>query len=115
MADTTKIGDIAKQMTKASRVIVSTDGFWVQTGDGQSVQVPAEFVRAYLGAAIMPSISETGTWKVGDTDLGIKAAGSISWAYFYRMGNKLYLHDDSTSMIDHVKKVGNKLIVTAEG
>lgn len=75
MADTTKIGDIAKQMTKASRVIVSTDGFWVQTGDGQSVQVPAEFVRAYLGADLKPTINEDGYWQIGDTTTTIVAEG----------------------------------------
>lgn len=119
MADTTTtttvdIGNISNQLTVASRVVVSTDGFWVQTGGGQSVRIPAEFVRAYLGASITPSISADGTWKIGDTDTGLKAAGSVTWAYFYRVGNKLYLYDELTSISGHTKMVGNKIVISSE-
>lgn len=81
MADTSdkvKIGDISSQLTKASRLVLSTDGFWIQTGgdsqgNGQSVLIPAEFVRAYLTDKISPRVGDNGNWYVGNKDLGIKA------------------------------------------
>lgn len=80
MADTTTtttvdIGNISKQLTEASRVVVSTDGFWVQTGGGQSVRIPAEFVRAYLLAGVAVSVNSDGYWVVGDTTTKVKAEG----------------------------------------
>lgn len=118
MADTTTtttvdIGNISKQLTEASSVVM-TDSFWLQTAGGQSVRVSAQFVRAYLGASITPSISADGTWKIGDTDTGLKAAGSVTWAYFYRVGNKLYLYDELTSISGHTKMVGNKIVISSE-
>lgn len=80
MADTVKIGDISSQLTKASRLVLSTDGFWIQTGgdsqgNGQSVLIPAEFVRAYLTNGISPSIGEDGNWYINGKNLGVKAEG----------------------------------------
>ena len=81
MADTAvKIGDISSQLTKASRLVLSTDGFWIQTGgdsqgNGQSVLIPAEFVRAYLTNGISPSIGEDGNWYINGKNLGVKAEG----------------------------------------
>lgn len=78
MADTTitiKIGDVSKQLTKASRLVLDTDGFWILTGDGQSVYIPAEWVRAYLVNGISPSVGEDGYWYVNGKSLGVKAEG----------------------------------------
>lgn len=78
MADTTKIGDISSQLTKASRVVVATDGFWVQTGgdaqgNGQSVLIPAEFVRAYLTAFL------TGQYRYSDKGFEVSTDGGKTW------------------------------------
>lgn len=85
MADTTtttipNIGDISSQLTKASRLVVTTDGFWIQTGgdsagNGQSVLIPAEFVKAYLTDAITPTVGDDGYWYVGGVSTGVKAEG----------------------------------------
>lgn len=82
MADTTvKIGDVSAQLTKASRLAVSTDSFWVQTGgdsagNGQSVLIPAELIRAYLVENVSPTVGDNGDWYVNGKDLGIKAEGA---------------------------------------
>lgn len=62
---TTTIGAISAQLTKASRLVVNTDSFWVQTGgdsDGnaQSALIPAEFVRAYLSQGLTPQFRVSG-------------------------------------------------------
>lgn len=83
MADTpdkVKIGEISSQLTKASRLVLSTDGFWIQTGgdsqgNGQSVLIPAEFVRAYLTVGISPSVGDDGNWYINGKNLGVKAEG----------------------------------------
>lgn len=79
-ADKVKIGEISSQLTKASRLVLSTDGFWIQTGgdsqgNGQSVLIPAEFVRAYLTNGIAPSIGDDGNWYINGKNLGVKAEG----------------------------------------
>lgn len=75
MADTVEvnIGDISSKLTVSSAV-TSADGFWIQTGDGQSVRVPAEVVRAYLGAGITPTIVD-GKWVIGTTTTNVTAEG----------------------------------------
>jgi hypothetical protein len=83
MADTAnevRIGEISAQLTKASRLVLSTDGFWVQTGgdsqgNSQSVLIPAEFVRAYLADGIKPSIGEDGMWYINGKSTGVVAKG----------------------------------------
>ncbi len=81
MAETTvKIGDIAEQLNTASRLVVSTDYFWVYAvngtqGNAQQVKIPAEFVKAYLTASITPTVNSSGNWEIGDTDTGVKAEG----------------------------------------
>lgn len=75
MAETTKINDIASQLATASRLVVSTDFFWVYMANGQQVKIPAEFVRAYLTDGITPSVNSKGNWEVNGTDTGVKAEG----------------------------------------
>lgn len=66
MAEIPKINDIASQLSTASRLVVSTDYFWVYATDknlgDQYVKIPAELVRAYLTNGIAPVIGEDGTW-----------------------------------------------------
>ena len=75
MAEIPKINDIASQLSTASRLVVSTDFFWVYMGDGTQVKIPAEFVRAYLTNGITPVIDENGNWIIGGKGTGIKAEG----------------------------------------
>lgn len=75
MAETVKINDIASQLSTASRLVVSTDFFWVYMGDGTQVKIPAEFVRAYLTNGITPVINENGNWTIGGKETGVKAEG----------------------------------------
>lgn len=80
MADTqtgTKIGDISSQLTKASRLLM-TDSFWVQTGgdangNGQSILIPAEFVRAYISGFV------NSNFRVGDNGIEASFDGGKSW------------------------------------
>ena len=75
MATETKINDIASQLSTASRLVVSTDLFWVYTASGSQVKIPAEFVRAYLANGIKPSINANGNWEMDGKDLGVVAKG----------------------------------------
>ena len=79
MAEIPKINDIASQLSTASRLVVSTDYFWVYAYDKslgeQYVKIPAEFVRAYLTNGITPVIDENGNWLIGDKETGVKAEG----------------------------------------
>lgn len=75
MATETKINDIASQLSTASRLVVSTDFFWVYTASGLQVKIPAEFVRAYLANGIKPSINANGNWEIDGKDLGVVAKG----------------------------------------
>lgn len=75
MATETKINDIASQLSTASRLVVSTDFFWVYTASGLQVKIPAEFVKAYLANGIKPSINANGNWEIDGKDLGVVAKG----------------------------------------
>ena len=69
------INDVASQLNTASRLIVSTDFFWVYMANGSQVKIPAEFARAYLIAGIKPTINDNGHWEIGGEDLGVVAVG----------------------------------------
>ena len=73
--DTVKINDIASQLTTASRLVVSTDFFWVYMASGTQVKIPAEFVKAYLVNGIKPTVNSDGNWEIDGTDLGVAAKG----------------------------------------
>lgn len=75
MATETKINDIASQLSTASRLVVSTDFFWVYTASGLQVKIPAEFVKAYLVNGVKPSINANGNWEIDGKDLGVVAKG----------------------------------------
>ena len=75
MATETKINDIASQLNTASRLVVSTDFFWVYMANGSQGKIPAEFARAYLIAGIKPTINDNGHWEIGGEDLGVVAVG----------------------------------------
>ena len=69
------INDVASQLNTASRLMVSTDFFWVYMANGSQVKIPAEFARAYLIAGIKPVINNNGHWEIGGEDLGVVAVG----------------------------------------
>ena len=69
------INDVASQLNTASRLVVSTDFFWVYMANGSQVKIPAEFARAYLIAGIKPTINDNGHWEIGGEDLGVVAVG----------------------------------------
>ena len=69
------INDVASQLNTASRLVVSTDFFWVYMANGSQVKIPAEFARAYLIAGIKPVINDNGHWEIGGEDLGVVAVG----------------------------------------
>ena len=69
------INDVASQLNTASRLVVSTDFFWVYMANGSQVKIPAEFARAYLIAGIKPAINNNGHWEIGGEDLGVVAVG----------------------------------------
>lgn len=81
MADTNytvTIGDISKQVQTASRLVVDTDSFWIQTagdanGNPQTVMIPAEFVRAYLTAFL------TGQYRYSDKGFEVSTDGGKTW------------------------------------
>ena len=75
MATETKINDIASQLNTASRLVVSTDFFWVYTASGLQVKIPAEFVRAYIVNGVKPSINANGNWEIDGEDVGVVAKG----------------------------------------
>ena len=69
------INDVASQLNTASRLVLSTDFFWVYMANGSQVKIPAEFARAYLIAGIKPAINNNGHWEIGGEDLGVVAVG----------------------------------------
>lgn len=69
------INDVASQLNTASRLVVSTDFFWIYMANGSQVKIPAEFARAYLTAGIKPGINNNGHWEIGGEDLGVVAEG----------------------------------------
>ena len=69
------INDVASQLNTASRLVVSTDFFWIYMANGSQVKIPAEFARAYLIAGIKPAINGNGHWEIGGEDLGVVAVG----------------------------------------
>lgn len=69
------INDVASQLNTASRLVVSTDFFWIYMANGSQVKIPAEFARAYLIAGIKPTINSNGHWAIGGEDLGVVAEG----------------------------------------
>lgn len=69
------INDVASQLNTASRLVMSTDFFWIYMANGSQVKIPAEFARAYLIAGIKPVINNNGHWEIGGEDLGVVAEG----------------------------------------
>ena len=69
------INDVASQLNTASRLVVSTDFFWIYMANGSQVKIPAEFARAYLIAGIKPTINSNGQWEIGGEDIGVVAVG----------------------------------------
>lgn len=70
MAETTvKIGDVAAQLITASRLVVSTDFFWVYAKDGTQEKIPAELVRAYIlaGGILTDELYKKAVGLVADT------------------------------------------------
>lgn len=96
MATETKINDIASQLSTASRLVVSTDFFWVYTANGSQVKIPAEFVRAYLVNGIKPSINANGNWEIDGKDLGVAAKGKTPQFRGGTMGIEVSYDDGKT-------------------
>lgn len=96
MATETKINDIASQLSTASRLVVSTDFFWVYTASGLQVKIPAEFVRAYLSEGIKPSINANGNWEIDGKDLGVAAKGKTPQFRGGTMGIEVSYDDGKT-------------------
>ena len=96
MATETKINDIASQLNTASRLVVSTDFFWVYTASGLQVKIPAEFVRAYLANGIKPSINANGNWEIDGVDLGVVAKGKTPQFRGGTMGIEVSYDDGKT-------------------
>ena len=96
MATETKINDIASQLSTASRLVVSTDFFWVYTASGLQVKIPAEFVRAYLANGIKPSINANGNWEIDGKDLGVVAKGKTPQFRGGTMGIEVSYDDGKT-------------------
>ncbi len=96
MATETKINDIASQLSTASRLVVSTDFFWVNTASGLQVKIPAEFVRAYLVNGIKPSINANGNWEIDGKDLGVAAKGKTPQFRGGTMGIEVSYDDGKT-------------------
>ena len=69
------INDVASQLNTASRLMLSTDFFWIYMANGSQVKIPAEFARAYLIAGIKPAVNSNGHWEIGGEDLGVVAEG----------------------------------------
>lgn len=80
------INDVASQLNTASRLIVSTDFFWIYMANGSQVKIPAEFARAYLIAGIKPAINGNGHWEIGGEDLGVVAVGKTPQFHGGTMG-----------------------------
>lgn len=68
---TVTVREIAVQLATASRIVAATDFFWVYTGDGTQVKIPAEYVRAYL--------LQQFEFKSGDTGILVSTDGGSSW------------------------------------
>lgn len=96
MATETKINDIASQLSTASRLVVSTDFFWVYTASGLQVKIPAEFVRAYLVNGVKPSINANGNWEIDGKDLGVAAKGKTPQFRGGTMGIEVSYDDGKT-------------------
>lgn len=96
MATETKINDIASQLNTASRLVVSTDFFWVYTASGLQVKIPAEFVRAYLVNGIKPSINSNGNWEIDGKDLSVAAKGKTPQFRGGTMGIEVSYDDGKT-------------------
>lgn len=96
MATETKINDIASQLSTASRLVVSTDFFWVYTASGLQVKIPAEFVKAYLVNGIKPSINANGNWEIDGKDLGVAAKGKTPQFRGGTMGIEVSYDDGKT-------------------
>lgn len=96
MATEIKINDIASQLSTASRLVVSTDFFWVYTASGLQVKIPAEFVRAYLANGIKPSINANGNWEIDGKDLGVVAKGKTPQFRGGTMGIEVSYDDGKT-------------------
>lgn len=96
MATETKINDIASQLNTASRLVVSTDFFWVYTASGLQVKIPAEFVKAYLVNGIKPSINANGNWEIDGVDLGVVAKGKTPQFRGGTMGIEVSYDDGKT-------------------
>lgn len=96
MATETKINDIASQLSTASRLVVSTDFFWVYTASGLQVKIPAEFIRAYLVNGIKPSINANGNWEIDGKDLGVAAKGKTPQFRGGTMGIEVSYDDGKT-------------------
>lgn len=96
MATEIKINDIASQLSTASRLVVSTDFFWVYTASGLQVKIPAEFVRAYLVNGIKPSINANGNWEIDGKDLGVAAKGKTPQFRGGTMGIEVSYDDGKT-------------------
>lgn len=96
MATETKINDIASQLSTASRLVVSTDFFWVYTASGLQVKIPAEFVRAYLANGLKPSINANGNWEIDGKDLGVVAKGKTPQFRGGTMGIEVSYDDGKT-------------------
>lgn len=96
MATETKINDIASQLSTASRLVVSTDFFWIYMANGSQVKIPAEFVRAYLVNGIKPSINANGNWEIDGKDLGVAAKGKTPQFRGGTMGIEVSYDDGKT-------------------
>ena len=90
------INDVASQLNTASRLIVSTDFFWVYMANGSQVKIPAEFARAYLIAGIKPTINDNGHWEIGGEDLGVVAVGKTPQFRGGTMGIKVSYDNGQT-------------------
>ena len=96
MATETKINDIASQLNTASRLVVSTDFFWIYMANGSQVKILAEFVRAYLVNGIKPSINANGNWEIDGKDLGVAAKGKTPQFRGGTMGIEVSYDDGKT-------------------
>lgn len=96
MATEIKINDIASQLSTASRLVVSTDFFWVYTASGLQVKIPAEFAKAYLVNGIKPSINANGNWEIDGKDLGVVAKGKTPQFRGGTMGIEVSYDDGRT-------------------
>lgn len=96
MATETKINDIASQLSTASRLVVSTDFFWVYSAIGLQVKIPAEFAKAYLVNGIKPSINANGNWEIDGKDLGVVAKGKTPQFRGGTMGIEVSYDDGKT-------------------